>query len=203
MRHREIDKIRNNPHSIILFDEIEKAHPSAVQILLQILEEGKLTDSLGRVGIFKHAIVILTGNIGSSLLSSNLSGLGFGSTEDGNFEVAKEKIISETKTALSPELFNRLDEVIIFKNFGKDDLRKILALELNSLMKKAKNIYGLSLSISASIRNFIIDKALDEKLGARPLSRGVKKHLEVPLANFILNHKPKQGKIIKFIMRNL
>jgi len=197
-----IDKIRNNPHSIILFDEIEKAHPSAVQILLQILEEGKLTDSLGRVGIFKHAIIILTGNIGSSLLSSNSSGLGFGATEDGDFKIVKEKIVSETKKTLSPELFNRLDEVIVFKNFGKEELDKILSLELNSLMKKVKNIYSLSLSVPSSIKNFIIDEAIGEKLGARPLSRGVKKHLEVPLANFILNNNPKQGKVVKFIINN-
>jgi ATP-dependent Clp protease ATP-binding subunit ClpC len=195
-----VDKIRKNPHSLVLFDEIEKAHSSVTQILLQILEEGKLTDSLGRTAYFNNSIIIMTGNIGSSLLGDKMASLGFSSTEESNFEAAKTKISKEAQSILSPELFNRLDELVVFNNFDDSDLMKIINIELKNFNLRVKETHGFSISVPPSIKNIILNSAKDEKLGARPVKRQIKTFIQTVLANYIINNKIDQGSIIKYYL---
>ena len=177
---RLIDKVRNNPHSVLLFDEIEKANVSVINLLLQILEEGTIEDSLGNKANFENCIVILSGNIGSTCLDK--ATLGF-STDEGDAQ--REKVITEAKKLLSPELINRLDEVIVFNPLGKEALRKVCLRDMLSLKKNLKK-KKILLTFDSSLINFIADEALKEDMGARPISRIIKKEVEPKIVDFYL-----------------
>lgn len=193
------EAVRRHAHSVVLFDEIEKAHPDIYNILLQILDDGTLTDSHGKKVNFKNTIIILTSNIGVSK-SSSLS-LGFDSTVDGVKSRQKEKISSELKHVFSPELLNRFDEVVIFNSLSYENARKICALMLNELSSRLKEI-KISLSFSDEVVAHILDKGYSKEYGARNLRRAIVSNIENPLCEAILNEKISKSGKVSAILKN-
>lgn len=183
------EAIRRNPYSVVLFDEIEKAHPDVCQLLLQILEEGSLTDNVGRRIDFRNTIVIMTSNVGAELLQKNVS-LGFGTSmnDENDYDAIKSKITDEAKKMFKPEFLNRLDDLVIFRKLTKDHIRSIAELEINKLRDRVRE-KGFKIRVSAKVKEFIIKKGYDEKFGARPLRRSVEKYLEDTLAEAILEEE--------------
>ena len=180
------EAIRRKPYSVILFDEIEKAHPDVAQILLQILEDGRLTDSLGRKVDFRNTILIMTSNVGAEILQRNTS-LGFtvGDAEQ-DFEKIKDKIMDEAKKVFKPEFLNRLTEIVIFRQLLKEQMGAIVDLELDKVSERLKE-RKLKLDVSKEAKDFLIEHGYDNKLGARPLRRAVEKYLEDNLAEALLS----------------
>lgn len=179
------EKVRRRPYSVVLFDEIEKAHPDVMHILLQILEEGKLTDSLGRAVDFRNTIIIMTSNIGADLVRKG-SGLGFAEdTGTADHDRMKKMMLEESKRAFKPELLNRIEDIIVFHAMTRETVMTILDLEVAKVKSRlsAKNI---ELHITASARDFLIGKGFDPTYGARPMRRAVERYLEDPLAEEIL-----------------
>lgn len=179
------EKVRQNPYSVVLFDEIEKAHPDVMNMLLQILEEGKLTDSLGRTVDFRNTIILLTSNVGASAVTRS-NAIGFTATkEEVDYDRMKEQILDETKKVFRPEFLNRLDDVIVFRSLAKPDLIEILQLEIEKVMErlKARNI---KLELDEKAQDFLVEKGFDPQYGARPMRRSVERYLEDPLAEEIL-----------------
>ncbi len=175
------EKIRRRPYSIILFDEIEKAHPDIMHMLLQILEEGKLTDGLGRTVDFKNTIVILTSNIGSEILRKG-AGLGFGRMdEQADYHALRERMIEAAKQVFRPELMNRLDDLIVFRPLNAADLDQILDLELAKILTRLA-VKKIDLRLTPEARQFLLSKGSDPQYGARPMRRAVERYLEDPLA---------------------
>jgi len=193
-----IDKIMKNPHSVVLFDEIEKAHPDVIQSMLQILEEGRLTDGLGRVGDFRNAIIIITGNIGSELAHKK-PGVGFAQVENEEDKYT-EKLIEKASQILRPEFVNRLTEVVMFKPFNEKSLNKIIDLELKPVKEKLKK-RKITLSVSKTLKEEIIKDLKDSKFGARPISRIIQKQIEDPLATLLISSKLKENSRILFSIR--
>lgn len=187
------EAVRRKPYSVVLFDEIEKAHPDVVQLLLQVLEEGRLTDSLGRVVDFRNTILIMTSNVGADLLQRNTS-MGFGASrnESNNYDKIREKILEETKKSFKPEFLNRINELVIFHPLVKDDLRKIVELEIEKLSKRLAG-QKILIEVDLSAKDFLLEKGYDEKYGARPLRRAVERHLEDALAEAILKGEVQPG----------
>lgn len=179
------EKVRRKPYSVVLFDEIDKAHPDVMHILLQILEEGMLTDSLGRRVNFRNTVVIMTTNLGANLAKSG-AGLGFGkASSEASFEQMKQRMLDEAKRTFRPELLNRVDNVIVFRQLSRADISGILDLELAKVLERiaAKNIH---VQLTAAAKNLLMEQGYDEAYGARPLRRAVEKHLQDPLAEAIL-----------------
>ncbi|HLS27119.1 MAG TPA: ATP-dependent Clp protease ATP-binding subunit [Opitutales bacterium] len=191
------ETVRRNPYSVILFDEIEKAHPDVTQLLLQVLEDGRLTDSLGRTVDFRNTIIIMTSNVGASHLhSSGVMGFGAGGGIDGdNFAQAKEKILDEAKRHFKPEFLNRINEIVVFRPLDRDDLVKIVELEINKVSERLAE-KKIILDIREDAKLLLIDKGYDVKYGARPLRRAVERYLEDPLAEAILRGDLKAGEPI-------
>lgn len=193
------EAIRRKPYSVILFDEIEKAHPDVTQILLQILEDGRLTDSLGRKVDFRNTILIMTSNVGAHILQRN-SSLGFSAgNADDDFDKTKDKIMDEAKKSFKPEFLNRLTEIVIFRPLAKDSMRAIVDLELKKLTDRLKE-KKLKLKISDKVKEFLIEKGYDNKLGARPLRRAVEKYLEDSLAEEVLSGSLRKNKAISVLI---
>ncbi len=189
------EAIRRRPYSVVLFDEIEKAHPDVWNMLLQILEEGKLTDNVGRVVSFKNTIILLTSNIGSESLRRQTS-LGFAPvTEETNYEKIRERILEEAKKTFRPEFLNRLDEIIVFRPLTRPDLIKILDLEIGKVAQRLKN-KNVSLIVSEQAKNFLLERGYDPQFGARPMRRAVERFLEDPLAEELLKGKLHEGEPI-------
>jgi len=179
------EQVRRRPYSVVLFDEIEKAHPDVMNMLLQILEEGKLTDNVGRVINFRNTIILLTSNVGAELLKRT-STMGFSSISDENsYERMKEKIMDEAKKVFRPEFINRLDDIIVFRSLTKPDLLEILDLEISKVMIRLKG-KQLHLTLDQSARDLLVEKGYDPTYGARPMRRAVERYLEDPLAEEIL-----------------
>tara|TARA_Y100000310_G_scaffold293325_1_gene322835 strand:- start:25 stop:2472 length:2448 start_codon:yes stop_codon:yes gene_type:complete len=191
------EAIRNKPYSVVLFDEIEKAHPDVIQILLQILEEGKLTDGQGRTAHFRHAVIIMTGNVGSNLFE-NKSQIGFGeSPKDIDFLAVAQKVKKQTKKFFKPELLNRIDEILIFKPLAKHHSVKIVGLEIKKVEKRLEN-KNLKITLSKSAIDFLVEKGTNAQYGARPLKRAIQKFIENPLSRKILEDNAFDGKTILF-----
>jgi ATP-dependent Clp protease ATP-binding subunit ClpC len=188
------EKIRRKPYAVVLLDEIEKAHPDIFNILLQVLDDGQLTDGLGRKVDFKNTLIIMTSNIGVRQLKDFGQGVGFAtsarveSQDDNN----KSVIQNALKKTFSPEFLNRIDDVVIFNSLGKEDIMKIIEISLSDLMKRLKNL-DINLSLSDTVKTFVADKGYDPNFGARPLNRAIQKYLEDPLAEFILSENPEAG----------
>lgn len=184
------EKVRRKPYSVVLLDEIEKAHSDVFNILLQVLDEGRLTDSLGRSIDFKNTILIMTSNIGARDIQNYGHGLGFGSEEnDDNNKAIIEKAL---KKAFSPEFLNRIDDIVSFNSLSKEDICQIIDIELKGLYKRCEELkYGLTITERA--KNFIADKGYDPKYGARPLKRSIQKYLEDEMAGVIIDSDIKQG----------
>jgi ATP-dependent Clp protease ATP-binding subunit ClpC len=190
------EAVRRRPYSVILFDEIEKAHPDVLQLLLQILEDGRLTDSLGRAVDFRNTIIIMTSNVGAALLQRQTS-MGFAAAT-GSFsdhEKMREKVLEEAKRVFKPEFLNRISDIIFFRPLGKDDLIKIIEIELVKFSKRLVE-RKITLEFSPEAKTLLIEKGYDEKYGARPLRRAVEHYLEDPLAESILRGDVKEGEAV-------
>ena len=191
------EAVRRKPYSVVLFDEIEKAHPDVVQLLLQVLEEGRLTDSLGRKIDFRNTILIMTSNVGAEILQRNTSmGFGLEDNAENEYEKIREKILDETKRVFKPEFLNRLNELVIFKSLGREDMKAIVELELRNVSNRLKD-QGLVFDFSEAAKTFLIEKGYDVKYGARPLRRAIERHLEDSLAEAILGGEIKAGEVIQ------
>ena len=191
------EAVRRKPYSVVLFDEIEKAHPDVVQLLLQVLEEGRLTDSLGRKIDFRNTILIMTSNVGADFLQRNSSmGFGIEGNAENEYEKIRERILDETKRVFKPEFLNRLNDLVIFKSLAREDMTEIVDLELRNVSTRLKE-RELIFEFSKECKDFLIDKGYDEKYGARPLRRAVEKYLEDSLAEAILSGEIKPGEVIK------
>ncbi|MDR2435721.1 MAG: ATP-dependent Clp protease ATP-binding subunit [Puniceicoccales bacterium] len=188
--------VRRKPYAVVLFDEIEKAHPDVVQILLQVLEDGCLTDSFGRKVDFKNTILIMTSNVGAEIMQRDMS-LGFGGGDDWkyNFSKVREQIIDEAKKAFKPEFINRLTEMVVFKQLDLDALKKIVNIELRGIAKRVSS-RGIVLKFSSRAKDFLIKKGYDKKFGARPLKRALEKYVEDPLADSVLKNELPRDSIV-------
>lgn len=189
------EQVRRKPYSVVLFDEIEKAHPDVWNMLLQILEEGKLTDNVGRVVNFRNTIILMTSNVGSDTIRKQ-STLGFSPiTDESSYEKMREKILDEAKKTFRPEFLNRLDDIVVFRALTKPDLVQILDLEITKVMQrlKAKNIV---LQLDDKAKEFLVNKGYDPLYGARPMRRAVERSLEDPLAEEILRGAFQEGEPI-------
>lgn len=190
------ERVRRKPYSVILFDEIEKAHPDVFNIMLQILEDGRLTDSHGRTVSFKNTIIIMTSNIGSSEIVS-MPKVGFGSLDDeDSYDDMKEKQMNALRRTLKPEFINRIDEVVIFRSLDKADMHRICNLMLASTAKRLKDM-NITISVSDAAKDLLVEKGYDSQYGARPLRRTIQKMLEDKLSEEILSGNLKVGGKIK------
>ncbi|MGV3541441.1 MAG: ATP-dependent Clp protease ATP-binding subunit [Rufibacter sp.] len=192
------EKIRRKPYSVVLLDEIEKAHPDVYNLLLQVLDDGVLTDGLGRKVDFRNTIIIMTSNIGARDLQDFGAGVGFATkTRQENVdEIMKGTIAAALKKTFSPEFLNRLDDVIVFNSLVKEDIHKIIDISLAKLLGRVKTL-GYTIEITDKAKDFVAEKGYDSKYGARPLNRAITKYMEDPIAEEILKAELAQGDIIK------
>ena len=192
------EKIRRKPYAVVLLDEIEKAHPDVFNMLLQVLDDGYLTDSLGRKIDFSNTIIIMTSNIGARKLKDFGTGVGFGTAAQKSQESANSRSIIENalKKAFAPEFLNRIDDVVVFNVLEREDISKIIDIELEKLLTRIKDL-GYTLKLSKKAKDFIADKGFDKQYGARPLKRAIQKYIEDALAEEIIKTKINEGDIIK------
>lgn len=188
------EKVRRHPYSVILFDEIEKAHPDVFNILLQVLDDGHITDAQGRKVDFKNTIIIMTSNAGAQTIVEPKK-LGFATTEDEkqNYEQMKGKVMEEVRRIFKPEFLNRIDETIVFRSLNKEDMKQIVSLMTKELAKRCKEQMGITLTVRDSAKNYIIEKAYEPKYGARPLRRKIQNEIEDKLAEEILDGRIRQN----------
>ncbi len=196
------EKVRRNPYSVILFDEIEKAHPDIFNILLQVLDDGHITDAQGRKVDFKNTIIIMTSNAGAqAIVSPKKLGFGMGEDEKQNYERMKQGVMEEVKRIFKPEFLNRIDDTIVFRALDKEDMKKIVALLSKTLVMRCKEQMDITLSIKDSVKAYIVDSAYDPKYGARPLRRKIQNTIEDGLAEEILGRKIKKGDTVDVTVR--
>ncbi len=195
------EKVRRKPYSVVLLDEIEKAHPDVFNILLQVLDDGILTDSLGRRVDFRNTIIIMTSNIGARDIRNMGKGIGFGGPDETAFDYAKMKttIQDALKKVFNPEFLNRIDDVITFKPLEKDDIFQIIDILSEELFDRIREV-GFNIEITKGAKDFISDRGFDQKYGARPLKRAIQKYIEDPLAEELLENKQEIGSTIKIKM---
>ncbi len=196
------EAVRRRPYSVILFDEIEKAHPDALQLLLQIMEDGRLTDSLGRTVDFRNTIIIMTTNVGAQLIQRQTT-MGFAAAHSSDFhdlDKLKEKVLEEAKRIFKPEFLNRINDLVVFRPLNKDDLLKIVEIEAGKVVKRLA-ARKIQIEFSPESKTLLIEKGYDEKYGARPLRRAVEHYLEDPLAEALLKGEVKEGEPI-LVIRN-
>ena len=188
------EKVRRKPYSIVLLDEIEKAHPDVFNMMLQVLDDGFLTDSLGRKIDFRNTIIIMTSNIGSRQLKDFGQGVGFGTAAKSDQEDSHAKSVIENalKKTFAPEFLNRIDDVVVFNALSREHIHKIIDIELSKLYNRIDGL-GYTLKLSESAKDYIADKGFDKKYGARPLKRAIQKYIEDSLAEEIINSKLKEG----------
>ncbi len=189
------EKVRRKPYSVVLFDEIEKAHPDIYHLLLQVFDDGQLTDSLGRRVDFKNTVIIMTSNVGARNLADFGKGIGFGGAEEDD-EHSKSVITKALKKTFAPEFLNRIDDVIMFNHLKKEHIFKIIDIELSGLYKRVSDL-GYKLNITEEAKDFIAQKGLDVKYGARPLKRAIQKYVENEMAEVIIEASVKEGDEIR------
>jgi ATP-dependent Clp protease ATP-binding subunit ClpC len=195
------EQVRRRPYSVVLFDEIEKAHPDVMNMLLQILEEGKLTDNVGRVISFRNTIILMTSNVGAETIKKQTT-LGFTAMKDeANYEHMRDKILEEAKRAFRPEFLNRLDDIIVFRSLTKPDLIQILELEVVKVMERLKG-RKLQINLDEKAKDFLVQKGYDPTYGARPMRRAVERYLEDPLAEEILKGNLHDGDPVQVTVEN-
>ncbi len=194
------EKVRRRPYSVILLDEIEKAHPDVFNLLLQVFEDGRLTDSLGRVVDFRNTIILMTSNVGAEAVR-NAGTLGFvAQKEDTSYNALRERLLGEVKKAFKPEFLNRVDDIIVFRPLTREDLQKIVALEVKYVTDRLKS-KGIEISLSDEVLEFLIDKGYDPLYGARPLKRTIQRYIEDSLSEEIIAGKFKEGSKITVARR--
>ena len=188
------EKVRRNPYSVVLFDEIEKAHPDVFNILLQVLDDGHITDSQGRKVDFKNTVIIMTSNAGAKAIVEPKK-LGFVTKEDaeGDYKKMKSNVMEEVKRLFRPEFLNRIDETIVFHALTEEHMKKIVGLMCRELVNRAKEQLDIKLVIRDSAKKYIVEKGTDTKYGARPLRRAMQTELEDKLAEAILNGEVSNG----------
>ena len=198
------EKIRRNPYSVVLFDEIEKAHPDVMNMLLQILDDGRLTDSNGRTVNFKNTVIIMTSNVGARIITDRKT-LGFTSKTDENeedskeYEESKKDVLAELKKEFRPEFINRIDEIIVFHKLQKEEMRQIVDIMLKNVISRMEK-QNYKIEIEENVKNQIIEKGIDVNFGARPLKRTIQNMIEDKLAEAILDGKVKQNKKAKILL---
>ena len=188
------EKVRRNPYSVILFDEIEKAHPDVFNILLQVLDDGHITDSHGRKVDFRNTVIIMTSNAGAQAIIEPKK-LGFMQQEDAasDYKRMKSNVMDEVKRIFRPEFLNRIDDIIVFQTLNQEDMKKIVGLMCKEVVDRAQTQLDITLHIRDSVRKHIVETGTDKKYGARPLRRAVQNQLEDRLAEAILNGEIKSG----------
>lgn len=185
--------IRRRPYSVVLFDEVEKAHPDVFNILLQILDDGRLTDSQGRTVNFSNTIIILTSNLGSEFLNKTKKSVGFvGESEEESYENTKNEIMSQVKMAFRPEFINRLDDIIVFKPLSISQIKRIVDIMISRLEERLKEKH-ISIQITEAAKDVIAKEGFDPVYGARPLRRVIERKIESTLANMIIEDTIKEG----------
>lgn len=196
------EKVRRNPYSVILFDEIEKAHQDVFNILLQVLDDGHITDSQGRQVSFKNTIIIMTSNAGAQAIVEPKK-LGFASVDDEktNYEFMKNGVMEEVKRIFKPEFLNRIDETIVFRSLNKEDMKQIVSIMTRSLVERCKTQMDIDLTIRDAVKKHLVDVSFDPKYGARPLRRRIQTDLEDPLAEHILAGEVKKGSKVVVTMK--
>ena len=188
------EKIRRNPYSVVLFDEVEKAHPDVFNILLQVLDDGHITDSTGRKVDFKNTIIIMTSNAGAeNIIEPKTLGFSSGLNENQSHELMKNKVMEEVKRMFKPEFINRIDEIIVFHTLNKEQIAQIVDIMMMTINKRIMEQMKLSIELDESAKKHIVDKGYDSKYGARPLRRAIQNEIEDVLAERILEGKIKQG----------
>lgn len=188
------EKVRRNPYAVILFDEIEKAHPDVFNILLQVLDDGHITDSQGRKVDFKNTIIIMTSNAGAqAIVEPKKLGFASGNDEKQNYERMKGSVMEEVRRIFKPEFLNRIDETIVFRALNKDDMKQIVGLMTKELTKRCETQLGITLVVRDAAKQYIVDKAYDPKYGARPLRRKIQDEIEDPLAEKLLDGSIRRG----------
>jgi ATP-dependent Clp protease ATP-binding subunit ClpC len=190
------EAVRRKPYSVLLLDEIEKAHPDVFNILLQILEEGKLTDAQGRRVDFRNTIVIMTSNIGAAQISKN-QGFGFSVGEENglSYDEMKGRVMGELKKVFRPELLNRIDEIIVFHKLEKTEIMQIVDMMLKRLREQMAN-HEVSIELTEEAKELLVDKGYDPAMGARPLRRAIQRYIEDPLADYVLGRQLEPGSTI-------
>lgn len=207
------EKVRRNPYSVILFDEIEKAHPDVFNILLQVLDDGHITDAQGRKINFKNTILIMTSNAGAeNIISPKKLGFTTAENEKENYQQMKENVMGEVKHIFKPEFLNRIDEIIVFHALNKENIHSIVSIMADTIIKRTKKQMDITIVLEDSAKNYIVEKGYDEKYGARPLRRALQSKVEDRLAEEILDGKVKKGDTViisyeneelKFTVKNL
>ena len=197
------EKVRRHPYSVILFDEVEKAHPDIFNVLLQVLDDGHITDSKGRKVSFKNTILIMTSNVGAQRIVDPKK-LGFSQEDDAekDYERMKSGVMEEVKRLFKPEFINRIDEIMVFHPLTEDEMEQIVGLLLNDLSKRAKDQLGIDIRVPRSVRRYIVKKHENAKMGARPLKRAVQTEIEDLLAQDLLTGKFGQGAVVTFAVKN-
>jgi len=192
------EKVRRNPYSVVLFDEIEKAHPDVFNILLQVLDDGHITDSQGRKVDFKNTVIIMTSNAGAKAITEPKK-LGFAAKEDveGDYKKMKSNVMEEVKRLFRPEFLNRIDETIVFHALNGEHMKKIVGLMCTELVNRAKKQLDIKLTIRDSVKKYIVEKGTDTKYGARPLRRAMQTELEDKMAEAILNGEIARGMVVE------
>jgi ATP-dependent Clp protease ATP-binding subunit ClpC len=195
------EKVRRRPYSVILLDEIEKAHPDVFNLLLQVFEEGQLTDSLGRKVDFRNTLIIMTSNVGAEHIR-NSGSLGFvAAKEDTSYNAVKDRLLSEVKKAFKPEFLNRIDDIIVFRNLTKEDLTQIIKIEINEVIERLKG-RGIDISLSPEAMDFLMEKGFDPLYGARPLKRTIQRYVEDMLSEEIISGRFKEGSKVTVVRRD-
>ena len=197
------EKVRRNPYSVVLFDEIEKAHPDVFNVLLQVLDDGHITDSKGRKVSFKNTILIMTSNAGAQrIIEPKNLGFGSGETEKQSYEKMKANVMEEVKRLFKPEFINRIDEIMVFHPLNKNDMKQIITLLSAQLIRRCKEQMDIHLTISSSVKEYLVEKHMDAKMGARPLKRAIQSEIEDQLAEEILAGKVKRGDNVSVGVKN-
>ncbi len=196
------EKIRRNPYSVILFDEIEKAHPDIFNVLLQVLDDGHITDAQGRKVDFKNTVIIMTSNAGAKeIMEPKKLGFSQEDNEQHDYEFMKNRVMDELKNVFKPEFLNRIDETIVFRALNKNDMKEIVTILLKSLIRRAKSQMNITLSVRANVKAYIVEKAYDPKFGARPLRRKIQTDIEDLLTEEILSGNIGSGDTIEAVLR--
>ena len=197
------EKIRRNPYSVVLFDEIEKAHPDVFNVLLQVLDDGHITDSKGRKVSFKNTILIMTSNAGAQrIIDPKNLGFGAAETEKQSYDKMKGKVMEEVKRLFKPEFINRIDEIMVFHPLNRDDMKAIVTLLSKTLSKRCKEQMDIELSVGSAVKEYLVEKHMDVKMGARPMKRAIQSEIEDALAEEILAGKVKSGDKVSVGLKN-